>query len=632
MDDPLANPATTHTVESNRSAGALINFDDVSDFERAQRGLIATHETGRIELDGRAVWDTASHDFLREGKPAPETVHPGLWRQGKLNAIHGLFEVAEGVWQARGYDISNITFLETPNGWLIIDPLTTSSTAEACLNLANETLGKRPVHSIIYTHSHLDHFGGILGVTSQEEVDAGNVRIIAPDGFLEEVVRENIIAGPMMARRAHYQFGPLLPTGPTGQVDIGLGQSLPLGASYLIPPTETVYETGTEIDIDGLKVVFQNTPDAEAPSEMNFFFPDKRLLCMAENCTHTMHNLYPIRGAQTRDALAWSKYIHEALLLWGEQTETMFATHHWPRFGNQEVREFLCLQRDVYRWQHDQTMRLANMGYVPTEIAEILKLPEEYLKESHVQGYYGTVSHNTKAVYTKYLGWYDGNPSNLNPLPPVEAGQKYVEYMGGTEELIGKATKAFEEGDYRWVVQVMNHAVFADPTNTKVRNLQADAFEQLGYQSESGTWRNAYLTAARELRYGSLRIPASMGRQIAHAITIDQLFDMIGVRFNPEKFDHGPTRINWHFTDIEEDHVLGIERSTVHHDPNTSDSEANAEITTTRKVIALILGDQIALEEVIESGDLVIHSGEAVIQTFLSSLESFITAPLIEPK
>ena len=632
MDDPLAKPATTHTIKSNQSAGALINFDDGDDFERAQQGLIATHQTGRIELNGRAVWDTGSHDFLREEKPAPETVHPGLWRQGKLNAIHGLFEVAEGVWQARGYDISNITFLETPNGWLIIDPLTTSSTAEACLQLANQTLGERPVHTVIYTHSHLDHFGGILGVTSQEEVEAGNVRIIAPDGFLEEVVRENIIAGPMMARRAHYQFGPLLPAGPTGQVDIGLGQSLPLGASYLIPPTETVYETGTELDIDGLKVVFQNTPDAEAPSEMNFFFPDKRLLCMAENCTHTMHNLYPIRGAQTRDALAWSKYIHEALLLWGEQTETMFATHHWPRFGNQEVREFLCLQRDVYRWQHDQTMRLANMGYVPTEIAEMLKLPEEYLNESHVQGYYGTVSHNTKAVYTKYLGWYDGNPSNLNPLPPVEAGEKYVEYMGGTEELIGKATKAFEEGEYRWVVQVMNHAVFADPTNTTVRNLQADAFEQLGYQSESGTWRNAYLTAARELRYGSLRIPASMGRQIAHAITIDQLFDMVGVRFNPKKFNHGPTRINWHFTDLEEDHVLGIERSTVHHDPNASDNEANAEITTTRKVIALILGNRTTLEEVIESGDLVIHSGEAIIENFFGSLESFITAPLIEPK
>ena len=632
MDDPLAKPATTHTIEVNQSAGVLISFDDLSDFERAQKGLIATHETGRIELDGRAVWDTASHDFLRQGKPAPETVHPGLWRQGKLNAVHGLFEVAEGVWQARGYDISNITFMETPNGWLIIDPLTTSSTAEACLNLANETLGERPVHSIIYTHSHLDHFGGILGVTSQEEVDAGNVRIIAPDGFLEEVVRENILAGPMMARRAHYQFGPLLPTGPHGQVDIGLGQSLPLGASHLIPPTETVYETGTELEIDGLRVIFQNTPDAEAPSDMNFFFPDRNLLCMAEPCTHTMHNLYPIRGAQTRDALAWSKYIHEALLLWGEHTDIMFATHHWPRFGKQDVQDFLCLQRDVYRWQHDQTMRLANMGYVPTEIAETLKLPEEFLQESHVQGYYGTVSHNSKAVYTKYLGWYDGNPANLNPLPPVESGKKYVEYMGGTSELIKKATKAFEEGDYRWVVQVMNHAVFADPTNSDVRNLQADAFEQLGYQSESGTWRNAYLTAARELRYGSLRIPASMGRQIAHAITIEQLFDMIGVRFNPEKFNYGPVRINWHFEDLEEDHVLGIQRSTIYHDPHITDDAGDAGITTTRKTIALILGGQKTLEEAFEAKEIAIQGNIELVNSFFESQESFVTAPLIEPK
>ena len=631
MDDPLAKPATRDTIEVNQRAGALINFDDASDFARAKQGLIATHETGRIELDGKAVWDTASHDFLRRETSSPETVHPGLWRQGGLNAVHGLFEVADGVWQARGYDISNITFLETPNGWLIIDPLTTSSTAQACLQLANKTLGEKPVHAIIYTHSHLDHFGGILGVTSEEEVDAGNVRIIAPDGFLEEVVRENIIAGPMMSRRAHYQFGPLLPPGPTGQVDIGLGQSLPLGASYLIPPTETVYETGTELDIDGIRIIFQNTPDAEAPSEMNFFFPDKKLLCMAENCTHTMHNLYPIRGAQTRDALAWSKYIHEALLLWGDSTDTMFATHHWPRFGKQEVRDFLSLQRDVYRWQHDQTMRLANMGYVPTEIAETLKLPEEFLGESHVQGYYGTVSHNSKAVYTKYLGWYDGNPANLNPLPPVESGQKYVEYMGGTEELVEKATKAFEEGDYRWVVQVMNHAVFAEPENTEVRNLQADAFEQLGYQSESGTWRNAYLTAARELRYGPLRIPASMGRQIAHAITIEQLFDMIGVRFNPKKFDHGPARINWHFEDLEEDHVLGIQRSTIHHDPHTKDSKADAEIMTTRKSIALILGGQRTLEEAIEEGSVTIQDDVEILSSFFRALESFITAALVEP-
>mgnify|MGYP001235501844 CR=1 FL=1 len=632
MADPLAKPATSHTVKANTRAGALISFDDVKDFERARQGLIATHETGRIELEGRAVWDTSSHDFLREGEPAPETVHPGLWRQGELNAIHGLFEVAQGVWQARGYDISNITFMETPNGWLIIDPLTTSSTAKACLTLANKTLGERPVHSIIYTHSHLDHFGGVLGVTSEEEVAAGNVRIIAPDGFLEEVVRENIIAGPIMARRAHYQFGPLLPTGSTGQVDIGLGQSLPLGASYLIPPTETVYETGTELDIDGIRIIFQNTPDAEAPSEMNFFFPDKKLLCMAENCTHTMHNLYPIRGAQTRDALAWSKYIHEALLMWGEKTDIMFATHHWPRFGNQDVREFLCVQRDVYRWQHDQTMRLANMGYIPAEIAETLKLPMEFHKDSHVQGYYGTVSHNTKAVYTKYLGWYDGNPAHLNPLPPTESGQKYVEYMGGTKELVEKATKAFESGDYRWVVQVMNHAVFADPTNTEVRNLQADAYEQLGYQSESGTWRNAYLTAARELRYGALRIPASMGRQIAHAITIEQLFDMVGVRFNPEKFDYDPARINWHFTDLAEDHVLGIQRSTIHHDANTTDNNADAEITTTRKSVALILGGQKALEEEIEEGGIDIQGNTGLVKAFFESLESFITTPLAEPK
>ena len=413
----MANPASDHTKAAHAAAVARLSFDDPGDLDRASRGLVATHPTGRIEVPTHAVWDTARHDFVRESEEAPDTVHPGLWRQARLNSIHGLFEVADGVWQARGYDISNITFMAGDDGWLIVDPLTTPTTAAACLELANQTLGERPVTAIIYTHSHVDHFGGVHGVTSVDEVEAGNVRIVAPVGFMDEVVSENVIGGPIMARRSMYQFGPLLPVGPQAQVDCGLGIALPLGAPGLIAPTEIITDTGEELTLDGIRVVFQNTPDAEAPAEMNFFFPDKRLLCMAENCTHTLHNLYPIRGAQTRDSLSWSKYIHEALRMWGDDTDAMFASHHWPRFGTDDVREFLELQRDAYRWLHDQTMRRANMGMVPTEIAEDMAMPEVFGSHSHVQGYYGTVSHNAKSVYTRYLGWYDGKPGQPEPPP-----------------------------------------------------------------------------------------------------------------------------------------------------------------------------------------------------------------------
>ncbi|MEM7324606.1 MAG: alkyl sulfatase dimerization domain-containing protein, partial [Actinomycetota bacterium] len=494
-------PASRFTADAN--AGAAISFDDPGDFRRAGQGLIAQLVDGRVMLgEDHVVFDVANHGFVSEQEEPPDTVHPGLWRQARLNVQHGLFEVAEGVWQVRGYDLANITFLAGDDGWLIIDPLTNAPAAAAALRLANETLGERPVTAVIYTHSHVDHFGGILGVTSQEAVDRGDVRIIAPEGFLHEVVSEFVIAGPIMGRRAAYQFGPLLPPGPQGHVDCGLGSAMGLARSDLVAPTELITETGQELVVNGIPIVFQNTPDAEAPAEMNFYFPDKRLLCMAENCTHTLHNLYPIRGAQTRDALAWSKYIQEAMTLWADRTDTSFASHHWPRFGNDDVRRFLTMQRDVYRWMHDQTMRLANDGHVPTEIAATLELPAEF-DQSHIRGYYGTVSHNVRSVYNRYLGWYDGNPANLNPLPPVESGERYVEFMGGATEVLRRAREYFDRGEYAWVAQVVNHVVFADPSNREARSLQADALEQMGYQAESATWRNAYLMGAKELREGS---------------------------------------------------------------------------------------------------------------------------------
>jgi alkyl sulfatase BDS1-like metallo-beta-lactamase superfamily hydrolase len=637
---PAEPKVPTHYTEA-ANAAARISFDDPGDSERAERGLLATLEDGRVLLANtgasnpggeHVVWDVARHAFVSDSAENPSSVHPGLWRQARLNVNHGLFEVADGVWQVRGYDIANITFLAGSDGWLIVDPLTNAPAAAAALDLANRTLGERPVTSIIYTHSHVDHFGGVLGVTSQEAVDRGDVQIVAPDGFLQEVINEFVIAGPIMGRRAAYQFGPLLPPGPRGHVDCGLGSAMGLARSDLIAPTDSITETGEERTLSGIRIVFQNTPDAEAPAEMNFFFPDhvpgKPLLCMAENCTHTMHNLYPIRGAQTRDALAWSKYIQEALLLWGDETDTMFASHHWPRFGRNDVRAFLSMQRDLYRWLHDQTMRLANRGAVPTEISAALTLPAAF-DQSHVRGYYGTVSHNAKSVYTRYLGWYDGNPAHLDPLPPTEAAARYVEFMGGADAVIERATRSFDEGDYRWVAEIVNHVVFADPGNTAARRLQADALEQLGYQAESATWRNAYLMGAKELREGSPDYGRVPTRDMARAMTAEQLIDSIGVRFDPEAFGLGQATINLRLTDIGdgEDHVVGVARSAIHHTPNARDDNADVSVVLARADIVAAVDDAAALDRpgVIVTGD------RSVAERFLAALEAFTTANLIEP-
>jgi alkyl sulfatase BDS1-like metallo-beta-lactamase superfamily hydrolase len=625
-DQARPKPAAPATAKANRAV--RLSFDDPGDHRRATRGRLAGLDEGRITLDGHTVFDVTDHGFVTESASAPTTVHPGLWRQARLNANHGLFEVADGVWQVRGYDIANITFLAGDDGWLVIDPLTVAPTAAAALDLANRTLGRRPVRAVIYTHSHADHFGGVLGVTSQEAVDAGDVRIVAPTGFVREVVNEFVIAGPIMSRRAIYQFGSLLPTGPRGHVDCGLGSAIGRARSDLIAPTDEITETGTELELAGIRMVFQNTPDAEAPAEMNFFFPGRGLLCMAENCTHTLHNLYPIRGAQTRDALAWSKYIHQALLLWGDHSDVLFASHHWPRFGNDDVRAFLALQRDVYRWLHDQTMRMANQGLVPTEIADRLRLPAGF-DQSHVQGYYGTVSHNVRSVYNRYLGWYDGNPAHLDPLPPTEAGHRYVEAMGGASHVLDQAEVSLAAGDYRWVVELVNHVVFADPGNRRARLLQADALEQLGYQAESATWRNAYLTGAWELRNGSptgARVP---GRDLSPAMTAEQLVDAIGVRFDPDAFGRPTATINLHLTDLDEDHVVGVANAAVHHTPHHRASTAEAVVTSTRQALMAAMNDPAVLDA--PAAGITVDGDRQVVADLLDSLDVFTLPAVVEP-
>jgi alkyl sulfatase BDS1-like metallo-beta-lactamase superfamily hydrolase len=636
-DGRAQHAATTHTAEANRKAGR--RTPDPADLDRVRRGHVASLSESIITSpEGRRVFDIGAYEFLREGAPAPETVNPNLWRHAVLNAHHGLFEVTRGVWQVRGYDISNITFIRGSSGWIVVDPLTSEHTARASLQLVNEHVEKRPVTAVIYTHSHADHFGGVLGVTNRAEVDAGRCRIIAPEHFMRETIGENVIAGPAMARRATYQFGPMLPPGPRGHVDCGLGNSVPISPPTLLAPTEDITRTGQELVVDGVRVVFQLTPETEAPAEMNFYFPDLKALCMAENCSHTMHNLVPIRGALVRNALNWSKYLNESLELFGAEAEVLFASHNWPRWGNHDLREFLVLQRDLYKWMHDQTMRLANKGFTPLEIAETLELPEEFQRQEHTRGFYGDLVHNAKAVYQRYLSWYDGNPANLHKLPPSEVGKRYVELAGGAAALLSHAQQAFDRGEYRWVAELVNHLVFADPTNQAARSMQARALEQLGYQAESATFRNAYLMGAMELRQGPPANPNPnvRARALVREMTVDQVFDTIAVRTMSEKLGGVTLATNWTFTDLvgtsDERWVLGVSNRTVYSSRGRHASDAAVSVTLTRaKFLDIVLQDTTFVDAV-KAGDVTIGGDAASLITIFGNLDTFSMGfPIVEP-
>jgi linear primary-alkylsulfatase len=542
MDDatPERKLASASTSEAQRVVLESLAAASGSDFERATRGMIAPgtprQVPGRL---GQVLWDLDAYAFLDD--PAtidpPSTVNPSLWRQGRLNNIAGLFEVTPSIFQVRGMDISNVTFISGVTGWIVIDPLTSEETARAALALVNEHLGERPVRAVIYTHSHTDHFGGVHGVVSDDDVAEGRAVVIAPKGFLDAAISENVLAGTVMIRRAMYMYGVLLPKDAQGHVDTGLGKGMPaLPSVALIAPTHEVTTTGEELTVDGVRLVFQMTPGTEAPAEMNIFVPDERALCVAENCTANQHNVYTLRGAQVRDALMWSKYIDQSLELFADACDVLFASHHWPRWGQADLSAYLASQRDAYRYVHDQTLRLANHGLTMNEIAEELVLPAGLGDEFFNHGYYGTVSHNAKAVYQRYLGWFDGNPAHLNPHPPVEAATRYVAFMGGADAVLERARASFDEGDYRWVVEVVNHAVFADPANESARLLQADALEQLGFQSESGPWRDFYLSGAMELRSNGTIIKGmagnALGSGIVRSMTPELLLDLIGVRLN----------------------------------------------------------------------------------------------------
>ncbi len=597
MDEPGDRTASEHTRALHEEALRELPFADREDFEDARRGLIASARTLSIADErGRSVWDMEAYAFVDPERPSPPTVHPSLWRLAQLNGIHGLFEVVPGVYQVRGYDLSNVTFVEGEAGTIVVDPLISTECAAAALALYRAHRGEREVTAVLYTHSHVDHFGGVKGVLDPERVASGEVPVWAPAGFLEAAVGENVLAGTAMARRAAYMFAPGLERGPRGQVDAGIGKTASTGTITLIAPSHEVAATGQQARIDGVRFVFQLVPDSEAPAEMNFHLPELRTLCIAENAVHCLHNVLTPRGAPVRDALAWSKYIDEAIELFGESADTMFAQHHWPRWGRERIVAYLEQHRDMYRYLHDQTLRLANRGLTPTEIAAAVQLPPSLARSWWCRGYYGTVSHNARAVYQRYLGFFDGNPSRLDPLPTEELARRYVALAGGMERLLAQALAAFERGDYRWCAELCAHAVFAQPANREALELNAAALEQLGYQAESAVWRNVYLVGAHELRHGPPSAPAPGRRRLAssdvlRALSIEQLWDAIGVRLDGPRAWDARLAIGWRFTDVGEDWTVRVQNGALSALPRLA-ADAQATVTLTRAAFdAILLAD-----------------------------------------
>jgi alkyl sulfatase BDS1-like metallo-beta-lactamase superfamily hydrolase len=560
-------------------------FGDTADFEAAERGLIDPGDPVVRNDQGEVVWDNGSYSSFLTGD-APGTVHPSLWRQSTLVAKQGLFEVTDGIYQVRGYDLSNLSIIEGDTGVIVIDPLISTETAAAALALYRKHRGDRPVVAVIHTHSHVDHFGGVKGVVSQDDVDEGRVQIIAPEGFVEHAISENVYAGTAMGRRAGYMYGAALPRGPKGGVGAGLGQTTSTGTVTLISPTVTITDTGQELTIDGVRIVFQMAPGTEAPAEMHFYFPDRRALCMAENATHTLHNLLTLRGAVVRDPHMWAHYLTEAIEMFAGQSDVVFASHHWPTWGTENIIAFLTIQRDLYAYLHDQTLRLLNLGYTGPEIAEMIELPPALEQSWATHGYYGSVSHNVKAIYQRYLGWYDGNPARLWQHTPQDKATRYVESMGGADEVVARARTAFEIGDLRWAAELLDHVMFADSDHAEAKALLADVFEQLGFGSENGTWRCEFLSAATELRTGNFGTPTqTVSADIVTHLSPEMLFDALAIQVDGPKAWDLELAIRW----VLPDHDAAY-RVTVHNGVLTyvKDSDQPAGLTLTAPNLALL--------------------------------------------
>jgi linear primary-alkylsulfatase len=627
--------ATEATRAANRAALANLPMGDRQSFDDAQRGFIeALGDRLITRADGRLVWTLKGYEFLAS-ENAPDTVHPGLWRHARVNLANGLYRVTDRVYQLRGFDVSNMTIIEGDSGLIVIDPLISAEVAAAAMDLYLKHRPRRPVVAVIYSHSHVDHFGGVRGIVNGDDVAAGKVTIWAPAGFMAAAVGENVIAGNAMTRRALFQFGALLPRGERGQVDAGLGKTVSLGTVTLIAPTNTIEQPRETHRIDGVEIVFELTPDAEAPAEFIMYYPQFRLLNMTEIATQNFHNLLPMRGALVRDSLAWSKYIGGALVRYGDSSDILIAQHNWPVWSGERVRAFLGKQRDAYKFVHDQTVRLMNHGYVGAEIAEMIAMPSSLNQEWSAHSFYGSLKHNIKAIYQRYLGYYDGHPANLDALPPAVAAAKSVEYMGGASAMLEKARRDFARGEFRWVAQVVSQLVFAEPANRDARELAADALEQLGYQAESATARNAYLQGAFELRNGTPVLPGGPGAapDLIRSLPLDMYFDYMAVRLDGGKAAGKRIVLNWLFTDTGQKYVLNLDNSALTCAPDAQAESADATLTLTRATLDEISLQKTTFAAALESGRIAVAGSRGKFLELLAMLETFpVRFPIVEPR
>ena len=630
---------TTATIKANKALISSLPFEDKSDFQQVNRGLIAQEDHLAIYMDeGKKVWDMSEFDFIEykgETGNAPASVNPSLWRQASLNNVHGLFKLQDGIYQIRNYDLANMTIIEGDSGWIIVDPLTSTETASRALLFAQKHLGIHPIKAVLFTHSHIDHFGGIDGILMHmTDREKSQLRLIAPEGFMEEATSENLIAGIAMARRASYMYGKFLPRTERGHVGSGLGKGPAFATFSLLPPTEIISHEHNKLDIDGVPFSFHYVPESEAPAEFIFYLPEHKAFGGAELVSRTMHNVYTLRGAKVRDASQWSQYIEDAREN-HKEAELYFGSHHWPIWGSENIQEFLQIQSDTYKYIHDQTVRLLNSGYTPTEIAELIELPESLTRGFSNKGYYGTLKHNSKAVYQFYMGWFSGNPATLDPLPEEETAKRYITMMGGVDVVLEKAQQQFHLVDqsnsdlvskeYRWLAQLLNQVVFASPSNQKAKALLAKVYDQLGYLSESAPWRDFYLSGAYELRHGNKADNQSLNdiKQVLLAMSVDKFFTKLAVSLNAEKAENKSMKVAINFTDINESYLLTLKNSVLRHKKTSINNQNQVDVTvniTHLLFIDLITGDA-GLKETLFGDELQIKGSKIDLIDFLRSFD-----------
>jgi len=608
------------TLEANRQFAQALKLDDPQDFEDAARGLVA-RASGKITgADGTVLADLDAFSFVQGA--APPTVNPSLWRHARLNGQIGLFKVVDGIHQLRGFDLANMTLIDGSTGWIVVDPLTSTESAAAALAFARQHLGDRPVSAIIFTHSHIDHFGGVLGIVSAQEAAARRLPIIAPQGFMEEATSENVLVGTAMGRRSGFQFGKDLERSALGLVDAGLGRAVVYGSFGILPPTQLVSEDSQALTLDGVRFVFHNVPGAEAPAEMTFEVPDRKAYCGAEMLTQTLHNLLPVRGAKVRDALRWSQYLDDALGRL-DGIEVYFGSHNWPVWGGPRIAGLVTAHRDAYRYLHDQTVRLINAGYTANEIAEQIRLPRSLAAQFGVRGYYGDVRHNVRAIYQYYLGFYDGNPARLDPLPPEVTAPRYLELIGGADAAVAAARGAFERGDYRWAAELLNHVMFAEPGHAAAKALLAQAYEQLGFMAEASTVRNSYLTAAAELRHGppTLGVDRTRFLDVLSQTPVERFLDAMAAGLDGPAAEGKDLKINLVLTDTKESHVMWIENAVLHHRKAPPAADADATLALTHGMFVRLVAGAAGGKDLLLSDEVKVSGSRIDLGRFFALLE-----------